>query len=405
MSWYFWVRQELVKDHGVGMQRSVAIIGTRGYPSFYGGFETAVRKLAPYLCDQGWGVTVYGRPGAIKPEDAETDARVESRITPGLDTKSLSTLSFGLTAVLDAIVRKPDVVLVMNVANGFWLPLLKLRGIPTLVNVDGIEWERAKWGRLAKTIFRAGARATARWGTKMIYDAQAIADRWRQEFGLDGFVISYGGDDPGTLPAPVGVTSGSYVLLVARFVPENSIWEFIEAVKLLPKSTPVVIVGSSGNGGEIDNAVRALAEERPNVQWLGHVHDHQQLLALWQHSGVYFHGHSVGGTNPALVQAMACGAPTVARDTVYNREVLQSAGIFVQPTAPDIAFALQQIMKDPVRQEQLSVQAKERASAAYTWAGVCNAYEQALDETLEAQASKKFHRLRVRHAGSEGVRR
>lgn len=387
------------------MQRSVAIIGTRGYPSFYGGFETAVRKIAPYLSDQGWGVTVYGRPGAVKPEDAGTDARVESRITPGLDTKSLSTLSFGLTAVLDAIVRKPDVVLVMNVANGFWLPLLKLRGIPTLVNVDGIEWERAKWGRLAKTIFRAGARATARWGTRMIYDARAIAERWRQEFGLDGFVISYGGDDPGALPAPDGVTSGSYVLLVARFVPENSIWEFIEAVKLLPESTPVVIVGSSGNGGEIDNAVRTLAKERPNVQWLGHVHDHQQLLALWQHSGVYFHGHSVGGTNPALVQAMACGAPVVARDTVYNREVLQSAGIFVQPTAPEIAFAIQQVMKDPVRQEQLSVQAKERASAAYTWAGVCEAYEQALEETLGAQASKKLHPLRARLAGREGMRR
>lgn len=371
------------------MQKSVAIIGTRGYPSYYGGFETAVRKLAPYLVDLDWDVTVYGRPGATKLDDPHRDVRVTSRTTFGFDTKSLSTLSFGFFAALDAAIRKPDVVLVMNVANGFWLPLLKLRGIPTLVNVDGIEWERAKWGRLAKAMFRTGAKATARWGSRMIFDAQAIAARWANDFGLHGYVIPYGGDDPGSLEPTDGLQSRSYVLMVARFVPENSVAEFLEALTLLPRSMTVVVVGSSGHGGELEDAVRVLSEQRSNVHWLGHIQDDMRLLALWQHAGVYFHGHSVGGTNPALVQAMACGAPVVARDTVYNREVLQAAGIFVQPTASAIASALQEVMSSPSRQEHLSIQARERASAAYTWAAVCAAYERALEETRQALSHKK----------------
>lgn len=382
----------VVSKMGVCVRRSVAIIGTRGYPSYYGGFETAVRKLAPYLADSGWDVTVYGRPGATKVDDASKDPRVRTPTTVGIDSKSLSTLTFGLSAVIDAVRRKPDVVLVMNVANGFWLPLLRLRGIPTLVNVDGIEWERAKWGRLAKALFRNGARATARWGSRMIYDAHAIAGRWKDEFDLDGYVIPYGGDNPGALEPVEGLKSRSYVLLVARFVPENSIREFIDAVALLRKTVPVVIVGSSGHGGELDEAVQELSQKHSNVQWLGHVDDHQHLLALWQHAGAYFHGHSVGGTNPALVQAMACGAPTVARDTVYNREVLQGAGMFVQPSSQQIADALHGLLDDPVQQARLSSAAVSRAEEEYTWDAICSAYENALQDVFDGATSKMVHR-------------
>jgi glycosyltransferase involved in cell wall biosynthesis len=163
------------------LTKSVAIIGTRGYPSYYGGFETAVRKLAPYLADQGWDVTVYGREGAAKLDDPSADHRIRTVITKGIESKSLSTLTHGLTASLHAARRRPDVALVMNVANGYWLPLLRARRIPTLINVDGIEWDRAKWNRLAKFIFLTGARITARLGSRMVYDSKEIARRWESE--------------------------------------------------------------------------------------------------------------------------------------------------------------------------------------------------------------------------------
>jgi glycosyltransferase involved in cell wall biosynthesis len=360
------------------MTRSIAIIGTRGYPSYYGGFETAVRKLAPFLADAGWEVTVYGRPGSTSDRDAALDPRINRVVTRGVESKSLSTLSYGLTASIDAIRRRPDVALVMNVANGYFLPALKARGIPTLVNVDGIEWDRAKWGKGAKAVFRTGASLTARFGTELVCDSTEIAKRWSQDFKREGIFIPYGGDVPETIPVEQGLEHRGYVLVVARFVPENTVSEFVEAAEEISKRHQVVIVGSSGYGGEVEDRVRKLAAENPRVTWLGHVSDDHRLLGLWQNCGAYFHGHSVGGTNPALVQAMACGAPIVARDTQYTREVLGSTAVFVSPNPRSIAEGITRVLEDSTQQESLGQSARARAENHYSWSGVCQSYESAL---------------------------
>lgn len=364
------------------MPRRVAIIGTRGYPSYYGGFETAVRHIAPHLADEGWDVTVYGRPGQERTDDPSLDRRITRRTTRGLESKSLSTLTYGLTAVLDTIRHRPDVVLVMNCANGFWLPLLRLARIPTVVNVDGIEWERAKWGRLAKAVFKSGARMTARFGNRLVFDADAIGAYWERVFHRSGVMIPYGGTERVTLPLhpdDAGLTGARFALVVARFVPENTIPEFLSAAERIAAEHPVVIVGSTGYGGELDALAADLADANPNVRWLGHVADDDRLFALWQRAGAYFHGHSVGGTNPALVQAMHCGAPTVARDTVYNREVLAGTGTtFVEPDADAIAAAVLDLLGDRGRQATLRAAVVERARTAYTWAHVCRDYERVI---------------------------
>lgn len=366
---------------------TVAIVGTRGYPSYYGGFETAVRKLAPYLANQGWEVIVYGRDKTERLDDPARDDRVRTISTRGMESKSLSTLSYGLTASVDAAFRrKPDVALVMNVANGFFLPFFKARGIPTLVNVDGIEWDREKWGRLAKAVFRTGARLTAKYGDELIYDAKAIAAVWGNEFGRDGTFIPYGGDEPGDLPVPLGLVHRGYALVVARFVPENTVPEFIDAAAVIAKKYPVVIVGSSGYGGELDERVRDLAEKEENVRWLGHVSDDELLFALLKHAGTYFHGHSVGGTNPALVQAIACGAPVVARDTVYNREVLGDEGTFVEPYPEAIARGVLGMLENPSSQLRAEENALRRSHADYTWEIVCARYEDALRRLAHARS-------------------
>ncbi|WP_062206119.1 glycosyltransferase [Demequina salsinemoris] len=354
---------------------SVAIIGTRGYPSYYGGFETAVRELVPDLADEGWRVTVYSRKGATRAEDPNRDDRIRSVETPGIERKSLSTLSYGLTAVLHAAKERPDVALVMNVANGFWLPILRLAGIPTLVNVDGIEWDRAKWGRFAKWVFRSGAKWTARFGTQLVFDSHEIGRRWMQDFSRNGAYIPYGGQFvEHDLPLEDGLAHRSYVLMVARFVPENTVQEFFEAVPLLAQEYDVVIVGSSGYGGAFDDQARELSARHGRVRWLGHVSDDARLFSLWQHAGVYFHGHSVGGTNPALVQAMALGAPVVARDTVYTREVLANGALFVRPTAVDIVDAIRELASDGVKQEAFSLSNVTRAREQYSWRSVNSGY-------------------------------
>jgi glycosyltransferase involved in cell wall biosynthesis len=358
--------------------RSLVVIGTRGYPSYYGGFETAVRKLAPYMSSAGWDVTVYSRPGSTRPDDPERDLRVKAVYTGGLDKKSISTLSYGRNAARHAAKSQPDVALVMNVANGFFLRRLRRAGIPTLVNVDGMEWEREKWGLLARRVFLSGARQTARWADEIVCDSREIARRWSEEFGRQGHFIPYGGDDVPSLPVVGDLKHGKYALLVARFVPENTVGEFIAAARVIAHRYPVVLVGSSGYGGELDRAAAELAEQHRAVRWLGHVSDDAVLHSLWQHAGAYFHGHSVGGTNPALVQAMAAGAPVVARDTVYNREVLGDAGEYVAPHPAKIADAMLDMLDSPDKQRAAGEHSRLRAQEAYTWGAVCADYERAL---------------------------
>lgn len=361
----------------------VAIIGTRGYPSHYGGFETAVRHLAPYLCDSGWRVTVYGRSGLTGPGDP----RVESRTTAGIDRRSLSTLSYGLSSVIDSCVVRPDVALVMNVANGFWLPLLRARRIPTLVNVDGLEWTRDKWGALAKGMFLAGAKATAKFADRLVFDSTAIGEYWAQNFGADGDFIPYGGT-PLAAVAPKEFDR-PYVLMVARFVPENTVPQFLDAVPHIDRDLDVVIVGSEGYGGALDAAAAQLSGRDPRVHWLGHVRDDVRLLSLWNHAEVYFHGHTVGGTNPALVQAATLGVPTVARDTVFNREVLEEGGFYVDGSPTEIARAINQLHVNPKLRRDKGEIARSRAQEQYTWDGVCGRYESALAELVGRQRERR----------------
>lgn len=362
---------------------SVAIIGTRGYPSFYGGFETLVRKLAPYLADCGWEVTVYGRPGRTVDSPQYHRANIRTLTTMGIESKSLSTLTFGATSILDASRRRPDVALVMNVANGYWLPILRRRRIPSVVNVDGIEWQRDKWSGLGKVVFERGARLTAKFGDILISDSKQIGAFWEENFGRSSVFIPYGGDPPNSELEPMaGLRRRGYALLVARFVPENTVGEFLDAAEQIAQRRPVVIVGSSGNGGPLEDRVRSLSAANSAVTWLGHLADDRKLYSLWQNCGAYFHGHSVGGTNPALVQAMACGAPTIARDTVFNREVLQGAGLFVEPHPGHIASAVQNLLTDASLQASLSSQAKARAGESYSWKAVCDAYLAAISTAM-----------------------
>ena len=172
-----------------------------------------------------------------------------------------------------------------------------------------------------------------------------------------------------------GLEPGRYALLVARLVPENSIGVFLDAAESLSEDWDVVIVGSSGYGGELESRVEQMASRRPRVRWFGHLSDDSQLFSLWQHAGVYFHGHSVGGTNPALVQAMACGAPVVARDTVFNREVLDTTGILVPPDPQRVFDVLEGVLLDPERQSDMRAAAQERQRQHFTWDRVVADYE------------------------------
>jgi glycosyltransferase involved in cell wall biosynthesis len=368
----------------------IAIVGSRGYPSYYGGFETFVRRLAPALRDRGHDVTVYGRGGGLRFRTRVTDG-IRCVETPGIETKSLSTLSHGMFASMHASHGDYDCALVVNVAHGFFLEQFHAAGIPTVVNVDGIEWMRAKWGAFAKGTFRMGARLTARHGSLLVADSRAVADIWEEQFGIRPHHVAYGADvvadGAEDRVRELGLDPGSYLLAVARLVPENNIELFLDAVEGLPDRPPVVVVGSANYRCDITQRLQAM-NERGEVHWLGHVDDQTLLGQLWSNCRLYVHGHSAGGTNPALLQALGFGAPTMALDTVFNREVLGSFPDAMFPAdAGELSSMLARELGEPGSHATAVHEGQSLIEDSYAWKDICVSYEHLLIEAAETATS------------------
>jgi glycosyltransferase involved in cell wall biosynthesis len=375
-------RRRTGRDSASGAPRKprYVVIGSRGYPSTYGGYETFVRRFAPWLAERA-DVTVYGRTTRLRFEREEIDG-VTVVHTPGVDSKSIGTLTHGLTACLHAAFTRPDAALVLNVANGFFVFLLRLRGIRTIVNVDGLEWERSKWNSFGKRVFRGGARLCAKTADELIVDAKALGDIWQREFHAPTTYIAYGADIPTSrneqLVSSIGLTPGTYILIVARFAPENNVDLFLDAMESLGFPYPLVVVGSANYNNPTEKRLSGLAGRHANVRWLGHVADQALLSALWCNCALYLHGHTVGGTNPALLQALASAAPILAVDNVYSREVLASAGSVVTPERTAVAQQITTLMEDGSLRAQLGQRGPDRIRDHYLWEDVCQTYLRSL---------------------------
>jgi glycosyltransferase involved in cell wall biosynthesis len=223
--------------------------------------------------------------------------------------------------------KRPDVALVFNGANAPWLPFLRMRGVPVATHVDGLEWKRSKWGPAARRYYKATEPLCVRWSDAVICDAQGIAEHYRGLYAAESDLISYGA--PQVVPSSSGVSSlalkpGSYHLVVARFEPENHVAEIVEGYAASRARKPLVVVGDAPYGGKYIARVRSRGDGR--VRFLGSVWDQSLLDQLYANCYVYWHGHSVGGTNPSLLRAIGAGAATNAYDVVFNREVLRGSG-------------------------------------------------------------------------------
>jgi glycosyltransferase involved in cell wall biosynthesis len=360
--------------------RRVAIIGCRGFPSTYGGYETLVRYLARDWVARGLDVTVYCRTRRDRWRwEAEG---VQCRWTPGRDTTRLSTLTYGLTSQIDAMFRGFDAALVLNIANGLFLPALRLAGVPVAVNTDGLEWERRRWGPVAKRIFLTGAMATAKFADALIADSMTIAEIWERRFGVRSTFVPYGApvlEDAGSdRVLQLGLEPRSYVLVVARLIPENNVELVLDALDRMDPRIPAVIVGSASHAPPVEARLKRL-DACGAVRWLGHVHDQELLEQLWANCGIYVHGHSAGGTNPALLQALGAGAPTIALSTRFNREVVGRPDQLFEPDAASLAARIRAILDDRPLADELSASGKRLVAERYSWPDVADRYLAALE--------------------------
>ncbi|GIG38664.1 DUF1972 domain-containing protein [Cellulomonas phragmiteti] len=382
---------------------SIAMVGTRGVPARYGGFETAVEEVGRRLADAGHRVRVYCRSGN---SDLASYAGMELVTLPALRQRSLETLSHTGVSVGHLLGRRTDVAFVFNAANAPYLPLLRLARIPVATHVDGLEWQRAKWGGAGRRYYRAAETAAVRWSDALIADAVGIADYYRAEYDVPTTLLTYGApvltDAGHDALAEVGLEPGGYHLVVARFEPENHVDLWVEGYVRSGARHPLVVVGSAPYADAYTARVHAAAQGDPRVRFLGGVWDQRLLDQLYAHSLTYLHGHSVGGTNPSLLRAIGAGAATVAYDVSFNREVAGDDGVYVREPG-DVARALEQAEADEVATRARGTRLRGRARA-YDWDDVAAGYEELARALAERRTPGPRPRASRRPAGAVPAR-
>jgi len=359
----------------------IVMLGTRGVPARYGGFETAIEEIGKRLAARGHEVTVYCR-GAEEPIDTYEGMSLVH--LPAARKKALETLSHSFLSVGHLAVRRRsyDAAFLFNAANAVFLPALRLRRVRTAVHVDGLEWKRAKWGGAGRHYYRSAESLSVRWGDALIADAQGIADYYRDEFGAPTDLIAYGApiltDRDDSRIGELGLSGRGYHLVVARFEPENHVLEIVRGYRASSATLPLVVVGSAPYADEYTADIDRAAAGDDRIRLLGGVWDQDLLDDLYARSAGYLHGHSVGGTNPSLLRAMGAGAPVVAFDVSFNREGLADLGRYFDGPAAvteQVEATERRWRDEPAAMEQLAADIRDRAAERYDWDDVTDRYE------------------------------
>lgn len=305
------------------------MLGTRGVPARYGGFETAVEEIGARLVDHGFEITVYARnPG----QDITEYRGMRVVNLPAVRQRFAETLSHTALSSVHAIIKdRPDVALVLNAGNAPLLKPLMTAGIPTAVHLDGLESRREKWRGTGARYYRWAERSAVKWAGAVIVDSEAIADYVRVTYGRSCTYIPYGASviHPGAdRLGELDLIRRDYHLIVARFEPENHVLDAVHAYKVSDETRPLVVVGSAPYSQWYIDKVHDAAADDARIRFTGGIYDHGLLDQLYGNARTYIHGHSVGGTNPSLLRAMGAGAPVLAYECPFNREVTANQALF-----------------------------------------------------------------------------
>lgn len=370
----------------------LAILGTRGVPPHYGGFETFAAELGTRLVRRGHRVTVYCRAphprsadrgeGGQRPGEGSSWNGIQRVVLPCLPGKYFETVTHSALSAFDSLRRGFDAILICNAANAFVLPLLRAARIPVAINVDGIERRRRKWNVLGRVFYAAGESFSALFANRVVADADVIAAYYRDRFGIDAATIAYGAefpDEPDTdVLARLGLTPRNFILYVSRFEPENNPLEVVLACEKLEDAPPLVMVGEGLYARDLVRELNRHASGR--IRFPGAVYG-ADYRTLQRNALMYIQATEVGGTHPALIEAMGAGGCVVAHDTPENREVGGDAiGYFQLRPTETLSAAIREILASPDLCASRRHAARERAAGRYRWDIVTDAYERLFAE-------------------------
>jgi glycosyltransferase involved in cell wall biosynthesis len=357
----------------------VALLGTRGVPASYSGFETCVEQLGQRLVQRGHQVTVYCRSHYIR---FAGDEYLGMRLVklPTIANKYLDTLVHTFLSSLHALGRRYDVAVYFIAGNSpvTWIP--HLVGTRTILNVDGLDWKREKWPPLAKRYIQWAAYMATRLPTVCLADSRVVQAYYREQWGAEAVYIPYGSEvpilPPGETLARFGLEARRYVLFVGRLVPENSVHHLVSAFRELDTDLKCAIVGDASYADDYIAGLKASAAGDPRIVFTGYVFG-EGYHELGSNAYLFVETSGVGGTHPALLEAMAFGNCVVVNGTPENLETMGEAGLSYdgQAGAASLRPVLARLVGDPALVAGYRSQASRRVQALYSWEAVTDEYE------------------------------
>ncbi|HXB21866.1 MAG TPA: glycosyltransferase [Candidatus Solibacter sp.] len=375
-----------------GRKLRLAIFGGRGIPSTYSGTEAFFIEIAPRLVARGHEVIVYCRKSLFRERPALYKG-VRLIYLPSIETKNLGTLTHTLACMIDVLRRNVDAMLVTNVANAFHCIIPRIFRQNCAINVDGIEWKRGKWGPMGKAYFYMNAKLSGKILPKgIVTDAYEMRKLYLEEFNTRSACIAYGATiERSTNPDSVrqyGLEPGNYYLIASRLVPENNAAMIVEGFKKAPTERVLAIAGDANYRSEFVSDLKANAGNQ--VRFLGHVDNIEHVKELHCNAYAYIHGHMMGGTNPALLKALAYGNCILAHDNQFNAEVLGGHGLLFRD-ADELAEKIHLIESKPELAETYRRQAPDRIREAYTWDRITDQYEELFYQLAAGEDPTRVH--------------
>jgi glycosyltransferase involved in cell wall biosynthesis len=353
-------------------------------PANYGGFETCAEEVSLGLVQRGHEVTVYCRRGNA-PDDPEEYRGVRLRYTPHIERKSLGTFTHSLTSTWDAMRRGFDVLLYFNAATAPAALVAKLgSGTPIVLNVDGLEWKRRKWGAVARTYYLFAEWLSTRVADRVVSDSIAIQRYYLERWKTPSTFVPYGAhvertERPGIL-REYGLEPDSYFLVASRLEPENNADITVAAFAQVLTDKRLVIAGGANYRSRFVEHLRRCADSR--VVFLGPVYQPGHIRELHCGAFAYVHGNEVGGTNPALLKALGYGNCVLALAVPFNAEVVGDAALLYQKDPADLAEKMRRLLSKPELVQCLRERAHERIRSAYQWEHVVEGYERILERAV-----------------------
>ena len=353
----------------------IAILGTRGIPANYGGFETFAEELSCRLVQKGHDVTVYGRTNNIRYHGRYYKG-VRLVLLPTISHKYLDTVAHTFLSVWHVLFRDVDVVLICNAANSIFSILPRLAGKKTVVNVDGLERQRRKWNALGRSYYRLSEWLSTFLPTALVTDAKTIQDYYWKRYGKQSYFIPYGAQDSRVASHSaldrLGLKPEEYFLYVSRLEPENNALLVVKAFERVETDKKLVVVGNAPYARDYIAEVKSTAD--PRIIFPGAIYG-VGYRELQSHAFCYIHATEVGGTHPALLEAMGCGRCVLYLDTVENREVAGDAAIAFHNSPDELARKIQNVLAYRHLREQCQTRALQRVRECYRWEGVASEYE------------------------------